>query len=162
MLARVSARTSRGRVAPRERCPWVQLSRASTLIVVVVRLTSLEHHEVRHGHPYRHLVGRSRVALSSSEPLSTLSALQSGVRTLVLNTIARRVAVDIRREACRTAHIRAVVVDVGIVCRGVKPEHQGCHRREACDCMKAVQADLRGQKSLCYAPLDQVRTTTVS
>ena len=47
----------------------------------------------------------------------------------MLNTIARHVAVDIRREACRTAHIRAVVVDVGTVGHGVYPEHQGFHRR---------------------------------
>ena len=100
--------------------------------------------------------------MSSSEPPSTLSAPQRGARTLVLNTIARRVAVDIRREACRIAHIRAAVADVCTVGHSLYPEHQGLHRREACHYMKAVQADLRGQKSLCYAPLDQVRTTTVS
>ena len=129
---------------------WVQLPRGST-IVVVVRLTFLEHHEVRHGYRYRLPVGRSTVALSSSEPPSTLSALQSGARTLVLNTIARRVA-DIRRGACRTAHIRAAVVNVCTVGHGLYPEHQGCHRREAYQCMKAEHADLSGHKSLGYAP----------
>ena len=78
------------------------------------------------------------VDLFSASLRGMRSAPQRGARTLVLNTIAHRVAVDIRREAYRTANTRAAAVNVCTVGHGVCPQHQGFHLREACQCMNEV------------------------